>query len=329
MILAGDIGGTSARLALCESNGTALRIVTEQTRHSREYDSLEAIVREFCVSMNGNLRAACFGIAGPVSGGVARTPNLPWLVESESLARTLRLETVTLLNDLEANAYGIAALAPEEFVTLNAGVPDPRGHAAIISAGTGLGEAGLFWVGTEHRPFACEGGHADFAPNGELEVELLKYLQPKFGHVSWERVLSGPGLHNIYKFLRDRGHLDGQPTLVDKECNEESPGAISRAAIERRCPRCAQALEFFVGIYGAAAGNLALKFMARGGVYLGGGIAPKIIEKLREPHFMEAFVAKGRMRPLMETIPVRVIMNDKAALLGAANYALSDLSCRK
>lgn len=325
MILAGDIGGTSARLALCEPNGTTFQIVTEQTRPSREYDSLEAIVREFTGFACGKLSAASLGIAGPVSNGVVHTPNLPWVVESERLARTLGLGGVALLNDLEANAYGIAALAPDEFVTLNAGVPDPHGNAAIISAGTGLGEAGMFWDGTGQRPFACEGGHADFAPNSRQEIELLEYLQPKFGHVSWERVLSGPGLHNIHKFLRDCAHKGGQPSVGNEGCNEQTPGAISQAAIERRCPRCAQALELFVWIYGAAAGNLALKFMARGGVYLGGGIAPKIIGKLRESTFMEAFVAKGRMRPLLETIPVRVVMNDKAALLGAANHALSNL----
>jgi glucokinase len=228
---------------------------------------------------------------------------------------------VWLLNDLEANAYGIATLAPEDFLTLNEGAPQAEGNAAVIAAGTGLGEAGLYWDGRRHRPFASEGGHASFAPSNTLQVELLRYLLTHFTHVSWERVLSGPGLHTIYTFLRDTGR-GIEPAWLSEEIHTGDPAAaISGAALEDRCALCMQALDLFVALYGAEAGNLALKVMATGGVFVGGGIAPKIIEKLKDATFMQAFTAKGRLQPLLETIPVHVILNDQTALYGAARYA--------
>jgi glucokinase len=321
MILAGDIGGTSTRLGIFEPVGADLRLVVEQTSPNRYYSALDDIVLKFAAPHGPKIHHACFGVAGPVLDGVVQTPNLPWLVESRTLADKLALKDVILLNDLEANAYGIAELQPKEFVTLNEGDPNASGNAAIIAAGTGLGEAGLFWNGEEHIPFACEGGHADFAPNNDLELELLKYLHALFGHVSWERVLSGPGLHNIYKFLRDTRHGTENSEVAEEMVRADPAMVISKAAMEGRCARCVAALDMFVALYGAAAGNLALKMMARGGVFLGGGIAPKIINKLCCSNFMRAFVAKGRMQALMESIPVRVLANDKAALLGAARYA--------
>lgn len=321
MILAGDIGGTSTRLGLFDLVDGKLELVGQQVRPSRGYTGLEDIVTEFTTQHSVRILHACFGVAGPVLDGVARTPNLPWVVEARGLAGLLNLDRVTVLNDLEANAHGITSLTPDEFVTLNTGAPGAVGNAAIISAGTGLGEAGLFWNGHEHHPFACEGGHADFAPGNDLELELLKYLRPLFGHVSWERVLSGPGLHNIYKFLRDTQRGTGSQQVAAEMCQADPASVISKAALEGRCAQCSIALDLFVSIYGAAAGNLALKMMAVGGVYVGGGIAPKIISQLTGRAFMRAFTAKGRMTALMENIPVRVLMNDQAALWGAARYA--------
>jgi glucokinase len=234
----------------------------------------------------------------------------------------LGIRTVELINDLEANAYGIVLLEPRDFVVLNEGVPDASGTAALISAGTGLGEAGLHWEGNHYQPFPSEGGHADFAPRNELEVDLLLFLLNQYEHVSYERVLSGSGLYNIYKFLRDTGRGDEPVWLADQMRLEDPSAVISRAALEGSCELCVHALDEFISFYGAEAGNLALKFMATGGVFVGGGIAPKIIQKLRGSGFMEAFVAKGRMKQLLESIPVRVILNDKTALVGAARYAM-------
>ena len=321
MILAGDIGGTSTRLGIFESNQSALRLVASDTLPSRSFESLDEIILQFTAIQGVKVRHACFGIAGPVINEKVQTPNLPWMVEARTLAQKLSLARVSLINDLEANAYGIAILEPGEMVTLNVGDHQVTGNAAVISAGTGLGEAGLYWDGNEHRPFGCEGGHADFAPGNDLEVELLQYLRPRFGHVSWERVLSGPGLCNLHRFLCTTGRGEESSAVAEVMRQEYSASVITTAALEERCQRCSLALDLFVSIYGAAAGNLALKLMAHSGVYLGGGIAPKIIRKLSGPGFMRAFTDKGRMHSLLEKIPVRVLMNDKAALWGAARYA--------
>ncbi len=321
MILAGDIGGTKTNLAFFEVQGRGLMPVAEGTFASREHASLDDIVRRFVSVHALPIDRAGFGVAGPVKHGRCEAVNLPWVVEARRLARELGLESVALLNDLEANAYGIAALAPEDFVVLNAGAPDAKGNAAVIAAGTGLGEAGLYWDGKQHRPFASEGGHADFAPRQALEADLLRYLLAQFEHVSYERVVSGPGLYNIYRFLRDTGRRE-EPLWLGEEMRVGDPAAaITRAALAGTSPLCGQALDLFVSIYGAEAGNLALKVMATGGVFVGGGIAPKIIAKLRETIFTKAFTAKGRLRPLLEAVPVRVILNDKTALLGTARYA--------
>ena len=322
MILAGDIGGTSARLAFFEVAADGrLRLAAEQTYPSREYKSLDEIVTGFAAAHPLKPHHACFGIAGPVRNGTVTTPNLAWVVNSQTLAAKLGLPEVKLINDLEANAWGIAALRPGDLVTLNPGAPNAEGNAAVISVGTGLGEAGLYWDGEQHHAFACEGGHADFAPRNDLEAELLLYLRAKFGHVSYERVLSGPGLRNVYEFLRDTGRGE-EPAALAEEMRQADPSVvISRAGREGRHALCVQALDLLVSFYGAEAGSLALKMMATGGVYVGGGVAPRIIEKLKGPAFMAAFTAKGRMKPLLEAMPVRVIMNDKTALLGAACYA--------
>jgi glucokinase len=233
----------------------------------------------------------------------------------------LHLSSVGLINDLEAHAYGIAMLAPDDFVMLNQGALDASGNAAVIAAGTGLGEAGLYWNGQQHLPFAGEGGHSSFAPSDPLQIELLRFLSHEFGHVSWERVLSGPGLYNIYRFLRDTGRGEESAWLTDEMQQQDPSAVISHAALANTSALCRQALDLFVVLYGAEAGNLALKLMATAGVYVGGGIAPKIIQKLTDSTFMDAFVAKGRLKPLLQEISVRIIMSDKVALLGAARFA--------
>lgn len=321
MILAGDIGGTNTRLAYFEVHDAQLAVVDEQSFSSAKFAGLEEIVVAFTSARNLTIKHACFGIAGPVQNGRVKTPNLAWTVEATVLAKTLGVNTVTLINDLEANAYGVTALKPEECVVLNAGSPKAEGNRAVISAGTGLGQAGLYWDGKTHRPFACEGGHGDFAPRTELEMELLRHLMTKFDHVSYERVLSGPGLYTIYQFLRDTGKGKESATVAAEMRQRDPSAVVSRFALQGRDPMCVQALDLFVGFYGAETGNLALKMMSTAGVYLGGGIAPKIIEKLKGPIFKEAFLGKGRMRPLLESVPVRVIMNDRNALLGAAHCA--------
>ena len=318
MILAGDIGGTNTRLALLEMEDKWPRVIVEQTFPSREHKSLDEIVRQFLGEHGLTIKRACFGVAGPIRNRRSKPSNLPWVVDADQLATLFGFDAVTLVNDLEANAFGLVALEAKDFAVLNEGAPESEGNTAIISAGTGLGEAGLHFEGKMRRPFASEGGHADFAPRNELEIELLRYLIPQFHHVSYERVLSGPGLLNIYTFLRDTGRGEEAAWLAD-EMQEADPSAvITRAALEGKSELCMRALDLFVSIYGAEAGNLALKVNATGGVFLGGGIAPRIIDKLKSPAFMEAFTAKGRMRPLLEAVPVRVILNDMTALLGAA-----------
>ena len=321
LILAGDIGGTSTRLAYFDTAGGTLTPLAESRYSSRDAGSLEEIVGRFSAEQGLTAERACFGIAGPVRRGQVRTPNLPWSVEATVLSKTLGLPSVRLINDLEANAYGIALLGPDDLAVISQGVPDPTGTIAVISAGTGLGEALAYWDGTAHRPLSSEGGHADFAPRNKLETELLLFLRAEHGRVSTERVVSGPGLRNIYRFLRDTRHLPETPAVAEAMRREDPSAVISRAALGHECPLCGQALDLFVSLYGAEAGNVALRSLATGGVYLGGGIAPKIIERLRGPGFMIAFTAKGRLSPLLEDIPVSVILSDRSALLGAGHCA--------
>jgi glucokinase len=321
MILAGDIGGTNARLALFDRDDERFTPAVVKVFPSRDHGSLAEIVGEFVDEHKQVVAQACFGVAGPVIDGRVETPNLPWVADSGTLAGVLGLESVLLINDLEANAYGVSLLGQDDFYVLNEGTSGSEGNAAIISAGTGLGEAGLVWDGKHHRPFPTEGGHTDFSPRSELEMELLSYLMDRYERVSWERVVSGPGLFNIYTFLRDSGRGQESVWLSEKMDLEDPPAVISQAALEGSCELCVKALEMFISAYGAEAGNLALKFLASGGVYLGGGIAPKIIPKIERSLFMESFMAKGRLRSLLETVPVRVILNEHTALLGAARRA--------
>jgi glucokinase len=324
MILAGDIGGTHARLALFDVQNDEFKVAKLEIFPSRHYSGLDVIVAEFVKAANTSPTQACFGIAGPVTNGRVEASNLPWIIESKRLADELHLNKAVLINDLEATGWGIGALTSSDLVPLNNVISisgSVRGNQAVIAAGTGLGEGCLYWDGTRHHVFASEGGHCDFAPEGDLQVELYKYLQARYGHVSFERVLSGPGLVNIFEFLRDTGKGKPPDWLVAEMVESDAAATISNAALKGQCPLCEQALTIFVTIFGAEAGNLALKIKATGGVFLAGGIAPKILPKLATPMFLEAFLSKGRLRHLMEIMPIHVITNDKLGLLGAARCA--------
>jgi glucokinase len=323
MILAGDIGGTNARLAFFNVLDGRFDLVSASIFPSREYSGLDKIVTEFVESSKVHPETACFGIAGPVHNGKVETSNLPWIVESTRLAEELNIEKALLINDLEATAWGIAALDAKDLVTLNQIKEPAIGNQAVIAAGTGLGEAGLYWDGKQHHIFASEGGHTDFAPRNDLEVELFCHLTKRFGHVSFERILSGPGLINVYEFLRDSKRGTEQKWLRDEMAQEDPAAVISRAGMEAKDALSEQAVDIFVSVYGAEAGNLALKTKSTGGLYVAGGIAPKMLAKLQTPAFIKAFMEKGRMQHLMETIPVHIITNDKLALLGAARCAVT------
>jgi glucokinase len=321
MILAGDIGGTHARLAYFQPQNGHLRLISERTFPSREHSELGEIVSQFLDDSGTRPEAACFGIAGPVRNGRVETSNLPWVVEQSRLAKQIHLPATLLINDLEASAWGIGALAAGDFVALNRVQGSAVGNQAVIAPGTGLGEAGLFWDGSRHHVFACEGGHTDFGPQGDLQIELVRFLQVRFGHVSYERILSGPGLVNVYEFLRDSGCGKELPEFAAALKQGDAAAVISGAALEGTNELAEKALDVWIAVYGAEAANLALKIMATGGLFLAGGISPKILAKLKGAVFMRSFLDKGRLRPLLESIPVEVVTNEKAGLLGAARCA--------
>jgi len=317
VVLAGDVGGTNTRLAVFEATGGALSLRRLDVYPSRDHPSLDAVVADFLAAGRDACEAACFAVAGPVAGRRARTTNLPWEVDADALQARFGIARVRLLNDLEATARGIAELPESAFHTLLPGAADAAGNRAVIAAGTGLGEAGLYWDGTAHLPFASEGGHADFAPASPLETALRDHLAERHGHVSWERVVSGPGLADVHAFLaaRGRGPVRPRPGRA-----AEDPAAVVAAA-RAGDPGALETVALFVRCFGAEAGNLALKLMATGGVFVAGGMAPRLLPFLRRFDFAEAFLAKGRMRPLLERMPVRVVLDEGAALLGAARAA--------
>jgi glucokinase len=327
MILAGDIGGTHARLGYFQAQNGHLKLLSESVFPSREYRGLDEIVVKFVEREAIQPETACFGIPGPVLHGRAETSNLPWTVEASLIAAELHLPCALLINDLEANAWGIQDLTEKDFVLLNQVKTPASGNQAVIAAGTGLGEAGLYWDGRKYHAFACEGGHGDFAPRNEQEIELLRYLLARFEHVSYERIVSGPGLVNVYQFLRDTGRAQEPKWLAEEICGGDPAAAISRAALSGKSGLAEQTIDLWISIYGAEAGNLALKLKATGGVFLGGGIAPKILPKLAGPWFMQSFLSKGRLQALLENIPVKVITNDNAALIGAARCAVAKSAC--
>ena len=328
MILAGDIGGTKVHLALYRFSQGQLEHVRDQKFPAQNYANLQEIVKEFLVTPNGDNKkedkvfAACFGAPGPVREGRIKLTNLPWVLDSHQLASQLDIEHMFLINDLEANGYGIPELHADQICELSQGDTSRVGNRGLVSAGTGLGEAILVWNGKMHVPMASEGGHVDFAPRTEIEIDLLRYLQKDLkGRVSWERVTSGIGLKNIYTFLRDEKRME-EPTWLKERMEQEDPNAvIGEVGESDQNELCATALDIFVSSYGAEAGNLALKILAHGGIYLGGGIAPKLLKKMQDGAFMRAFCDKGRMSDLVGHMPVRIILESRAALMGAAAYA--------
>ena len=326
-VLAGDIGGTKTLLGLYRVEGGAPTLLREKHYATRDFKTLEEVASDF-LSGAWAIDAACFGVPGPIIGGVSHATNVPWTMEERALARALGVPGARLINDLEATAYGMLHLQESEIAVLQRGDPPAaRAPIAVIAAGTGLGEAGLMPLEDGRwRSIATEGGHADFAPRGREQIELLEYLGDEFDHVSFERVLSGPGLVNIYKFLKARAPGAEPQWLADEFARDDDAAAvISEAALKGRDPRCVEALRIFTDIYGAEASNLALKFMALGGVYVGGGIAPKILATLSAGGFVRAFLAKGRLDKVLARIPVWVSLNPAAALMGAARCAMEML----
>ncbi len=320
LLLAGDIGGTKTRLGLFLRSRKGLSMVVCRTFPSRDYKGLETIISEFLQDYR-QVSAASFGVAGPIVKGSVLATNLPWAFSERSLIRFLAIPHVALINDLVANAYGITVLLGKDVAILQRG-RKIQGNVALLSSGTGLGSSILFWDGAKHVPSPSEGGHIDFGPKNRIELDLLEFLFERFGHVSYERILSGPGLLHIYQFLKYTRKYGPEPAWLADQFQHADPAAvIAEAARLRKSRLCSKALDMFASIYGAAAGNLALQVMAMEGIYLGGGIAPKIIWKLRDGTFMKAFTSKGRLSSIVEHIPVKVIMNDNAALLGAAVHA--------
>ena len=352
MILAGDIGGTKTNLALYEWTTGRVEPVREDSFHSADYKTLEEIIDEFLsnpppkpaaegalvdepVDLDRDattetvetapepitLTAACLGVAGPVIDNRCRTTNLPWFIDGAALAERFVIPRVRLLNDLEATAHGLLHLTADEVVALNTGAPPKKKQAlALIAAGTGLGECLLYWDGSRYHPMPSEGGHTDFAPNSDSEIELLRHLRGSYLHVSYERIVSGPGLHAIYEYVRDT--KKNEPTWLAEKIKAGNPAAeIAEAGLKGQAEIATQALDLFASIYGAEAGNLALKALTLDGVYVAGGIAPKLLKKLQDGSFMRGFTNKGRYKRLMTQIPVKVVMNEKTALLGAASVA--------
>jgi glucokinase len=320
MILAGDVGGTKVHLALYDFKEGGLTHTRDERYPAKDYSGLEEIVREFLAA--DSVSSACFGVPGPVRDGRLRLTNLPWTLDSRELARNLSIDHVFLINDLEANGYGIAELKPDQLFTLSEGDPSQIGNRALVSAGTGLGEGILIWNGRIHVPYPSEGGHADFAPRNEDEIDLLRFLKQKYnGRISFERVVAGMGITNIYEFLRDVRGMEEPTWLADRIASEDPNAVITELALSAKSELCEKTLDMHVSAYGAEAGNLALKILSIGGVYLGGGIAPRILEKLKDGAFMRSFTDKGRLSQLLINMPVRVILESRAALLGAAAYA--------
>ena len=319
MILAADIGATNTRVGLFRKQGDRLEPSVTHRFANSGYADFPSLLREF--PADTGITALAIGVAGPVFKGRAHITNLRWDIDSAVLHARYPRAHIALLNDVEATAYGIAALQKSDLLVLNAGSPEPDAPAALIASGTGLGEAVIHWHDSSHLVVPSEGGHADFAPADENQVRLLRYLWRRFHPVSWDRVLSGPGLLLMYEFLRDSGSAKESPAIAQR-IRAGDPGAvITAAAFASECDICSAALQLFISVYGAEAGNFALRSLARGGVYLGGGIAPKIASKLSEGKFMEFFCAKDRMTDFLRTVPVYVVMNEDTALLGAARYA--------
>ncbi len=322
LILAGDIGGTKTYMALYELAGDTLRLLREMAFANRGYKGPAEIFREFLQSGEArNIASAALGIACPITGDICRLTNLHWLVDRARLQQEFGIKSLELINDLAAIGWGVKLLPDKDLHLLQRGRPS-QGNAALIAAGTGLGEAIIFWDGKAYHASASEGGHTDFAPRNPVEIELLQFLMRKYGRVSYERIVSGPGLENVYEFVRSRGGAETE--RLKKRFEAEGIAAVvSDEAMNGTDEGCMKALDIFLSVYGAEAGNLALKSLALSGVYVGGGIAPKVLKALSSGRFLDAFRDKGRYKSLMSHIPVKVILNDRTGLMGAARYAAS------
>ena len=321
MILAGDIGGTKTNLAYFVVDGEQLTPTLVKSFPSQQYRSLNEVVERLLSEYPAKISEAAFGIAGPVVDGRSKLTNLGWNVDVREVAGLLGLDSVGLINDLQATAYGTLRIGPNERLVLNAGVAQPKLPIAVIAAGTGLGESALVWDGKRYRAIPSEGGHTDFGPRNEVEIELVRFLTKKYSRVSYERIVAGPGFVNLYEFFRSRATYPEPEWLREKILSGDPSAAISQSGIDGTDQACVQVVETFASVYGAEAGNLALKILATGGVYVGGGIAPKILPMIQK-HFMEAFINKGRYTNLMKQMPVYVVLNGETALIGAAHYAL-------
>ncbi len=325
MILAGDIGGTKCNLALYEIQGKSHRKIFDQRYESREFPAFEGMISKFLLDTRAEMKdagghaieAAGFGVAGPVIDRRVKATNLPWIVDASALAAQLATPHVVLLNDLEATAHSLALMAPSELSTLNRGTPSPQSTQALLAAGTGLGEAVLFWGGKQHVVASSEGGHVDFAPRTEQEIELLRYMKKKNEFVSVELILSGRGFRTIHTFLDASVQ---HPSFEDPEA--DAAPEITRLALEGKCPVCVQTLDLWVSMYGAEAGNLALKVLARGGVWVAGGIAVKIRKKMEDGTFFRSFCEKEKFAALLAQIPIQMVLNEEAPLVGAMSQAI-------
>ena len=328
MLLAGDIGATKTRLGIFPTHGSPLELpqpLAVMTFENGEYENLATIVRVFIAGAKvGKVEQACFGVAGPVLGSRVTITNLPWLIDAQELASVLDIPSISIINDLLATAYALPFLPPQDLHTLSRGNHVPQGNMAVIAAGTGLGEAFLIWDGKKYQSCASEGGHGDFAPGNETEIELLSHLRQRWQHVSYDRICTGRGLPDIYRFLKETGQAEDRPELAERlaAATDATPLIVKAALAEKeRSLLCVRALEIFVSTLGAEAGNMALRFMATGGIYVAGGLPPRILPFLNNPAFMTAFRRKGRLSEMMAQIPVQVVLNPAAPLLGAAFYA--------
>ena len=322
VVLAGDIGGTKTNLGLFLMGKRCPLLKATETYSSRNAPDLESIVERFLKKHQASIAGACFGIAGPVVNGQCKTTNLPWNVSEARIKRLFKWKHVRLINDLTAMALAIPLLKNNEFFSLNKVRAKKGENIGLIAPGTGLGEALLIFQNGKYIPVSSEGGHVDFAPNSRAEARLWEYLHRRFGHVSIERLLSGPGLINIYSWLKDTGRYSEPAWLKRRIKEKDSAKTITETAMNQKQALCVRSLDMFITILGSVSGNLALTALTNGGLYLGGGILPQILPKLKEGSFMKAFVNKGRFKDLLENIPVRVMLNDGAALSGAAYFAL-------
>lgn len=319
LILAGDVGGTKCNLALIRIDSGDFQILRCKRYKTTDHDSFMESIRNITGDSDSPVEAACFGVAGVIENGRVRGSNFAWAMDAAHIAKEMNIVKVMLINDLEANAYGLSALSDSDLETLSEGAAD-EGNAAIISPGTGLGEAGLYWDGQGYHPFATEGGHCSFSPEDPAEVRLWNYLHNLYGHVSWERLLSGNGIYNIYRFLRANSHASEPEWLSNKIREGDPPVVISTVALGKQDPVCVETLKMFFRFLASEAAQLALKTKATSGIFIGGGIVPQVRDMLDTQEFLHRFVQNGRMRDMLENIPVKIVLNDKAALMGAAYY---------